>query len=193
MAVAASAEHVYPAISTVTAGEIPLMGLLFWLRALPARLAGRTILAFRGDGSFLAQAIGPGGGFLLLEEAAGRELVIGTVGQFWKPLGGSYPALADSEEFLAFAFPNSAKAVLGFRIVPGETGGSNLITETRIQALGLGARRRFALYWVLIRPGSGLLRRLWLRAIRRRAEREVRGSPSATASPPPQETRRPGR
>jgi hypothetical protein len=31
--------------------------------------------------------------------------------------------------------------------------------------------RRFAVYWRVIYPGSALIRRMWLRAIRLRAER----------------------
>jgi hypothetical protein len=30
------------------------------------------------------------------------------------------------------------------------------------------ARRRFAIYWRLIYPGSALIRRMWLRAIEKR-------------------------
>jgi hypothetical protein len=32
-----------------------------------------------------------------------------------------------------------------------------------------GARRRFAVYWRLIYPGSAIIRRMWLGAIERRA------------------------
>jgi hypothetical protein len=31
--------------------------------------------------------------------------------------------------------------------------------------------RQFAVYWRLIHPGSDIIRRMWLRAIKRRAER----------------------
>ena len=43
-------------------------------------------------------------------------------------------------------------------------------TETRVQAKTPRARRRFALYWFAIRAGSGFIRRMWLRAIRKQAE-----------------------
>ena len=42
-------------------------------------------------------------------------------------------------------------------------------TETRVYATDAWAHRRFARYWTLIRPGSGFIRRMWLRAIQRRA------------------------
>jgi hypothetical protein len=45
-----------------------------------------------------------------------------------------------------------------------------VITETRVYAGTPAARRRFAIYWRFIRPGSGIIRRSWLEAIKRRAE-----------------------
>ncbi|MCA1563325.1 MAG: hypothetical protein LC804_24755 [Acidobacteria bacterium] len=44
-----------------------------------------------------------------------------------------------------------------------------LSTETRIWATDESARRRFGMYWRVIYPGSALIRRMWLRAIRKRA------------------------
>jgi hypothetical protein len=61
--------------------------------------------------------------------------------------------------------PRGLEIRLGFRF-DGET----LSTETRVWAADPPARRRFRLYWLAIRPFSGLIRRLWLRAIKRRAE-----------------------
>jgi hypothetical protein len=43
--------------------------------------------------------------------------------------------------------------------------------ETRIFTPDAVARRRFRRYWLMIRPGSGLIRRLMLRSIRAEAER----------------------
>ena len=43
-------------------------------------------------------------------------------------------------------------------------------TETRVFATDDSARRRFAAFWRVIYPGSALIRRMWLRAIQRRAE-----------------------
>lgn len=50
-------------------------------------------------------------------------------------------------------------------------GSSRLTTETRVFAATPKARAKFALYWLAIRAGSGFIRRMWLRAIKRRAER----------------------
>jgi len=56
------------------------------------------------------------------------------------------------------------KVAFDFRLEGGE-----LSTETRVAGTDAHARRRFGLYWLAIRPGSGLIRREWLRAIERRA------------------------
>jgi hypothetical protein len=44
-----------------------------------------------------------------------------------------------------------------------------LATETRVALTDPAARRAFRRYWLVIRPFSGLVRRSWLRAARRRA------------------------
>ena len=49
--------------------------------------------------------------------------------------------------------------------------GPLLSTETRVHAASRAAAWKFGLYWAAIRAGSGILRRMWLRAIKRRAER----------------------
>ena len=88
------------------------------------------------------------------------------IGRPWSPRGGT-PADAD---FVSFAEPGYAKMALDLRATAdGE--GALLETETRIYLTDAAARRRFAAYWLVIRPFSGLTRRLWLREAKRRAER----------------------
>jgi hypothetical protein len=48
-----------------------------------------------------------------------------------------------------------------------------LTTETRIYATDTSARKKFAAYWRVIYPGSALIRVMWLRAIRGRAEQRL--------------------
>ena len=52
-------------------------------------------------------------------------------------------------------------------------GDGQLVTETRVLSTDARSRRLFTAYWLVIRPGSGLIRRVWLRAIRSRAELAV--------------------
>jgi len=60
-------------------------------------------------------------------------------------------------------------ATMNFVVAPDGRGGSNVVTETRVFANSPGATRAFAAYWRVIYPGSAIIRRMWLRAIERRA------------------------
>jgi len=65
--------------------------------------------------------------------------------------------------------PGYALAAMSTRVTPDGAGGSVVSTETRVFANSPSARRRFAVYWRLIYPGSALIRRMLLRAIERRS------------------------
>jgi hypothetical protein len=70
----------------------------------------------------------------------------------------------------AFDTPGYAKATLAFQTEPSAPAGSLVTTETRVFAADAATQRRFGTYWRIIYPGSALIRRMWLRAIRRRAQ-----------------------
>ena len=107
------------------------------------------------------------GGFFVLADRP-DELVVGVVGRFWTLDGGIHRIAAS--EFVTFAEPGFAKAVFNFH-VREVAGGTVLTTETRIQGTDERARRSFLRYWRVVMPGSAAIRRAWLRAIRKRAER----------------------
>ena len=97
-------------------------------------------------------------------QAFGEDTLV-LVGKPWS-VGGSLRAV---EDFVTFAEPGYAKVAMDLRAVP-DGHGARLETETRIYLTDAFARRRFGLYWLAIRPFSGLVRRGWLRAAKRRAE-----------------------
>ena len=72
--------------------------------------------------------------------------------------------------FRDLADPGYAKAVMNFLVIDEGDGWTRLVTETRVFATDGATARRFAVYWRLIYPGSSLIRRMWLAAIRKRAE-----------------------
>jgi hypothetical protein len=87
----------------------------------------------------------------VLEDVPGEGVVLTLSGQFWRLRGrGTEPP---------------ATAVIDFRALPG-----SLSTETRIHVPDPGSRRKFGRYWRVVRPFSGLIRMLVLRAAKRRAE-----------------------
>jgi hypothetical protein len=152
--VSASKDRVYSAIQTVRPEEIQFFKTLTLIRGI-GRLApeGRPIL-----GSFTA------GAFVLLAEDSGREIVIGRGGD---AIGRRILAAA---EFRAFHPAPLVKIVMNFRIQEVDAAHCWLTTETRVYAAGPHVLRGFATYWRMIYPGSALIRRMWLRAIKVRAE-----------------------
>ena len=165
--VSASPDRVDEAVRAVTIGDMPLARVLFAVRTLPARLR-RARRPAPLDVPLLAHALTLG--FGLLGDDAGEEVVVGMIGQPWKLAGGKTRTFARPEEFVAFAEPGFVKAAMNFRFDRSGSG-TRLTTETRVLATDPRSRRTFRRYWFVIRPGSGLTRRAWLRASARRAER----------------------
>jgi hypothetical protein len=106
--------------------------------------------------------------FVLLAEEPPRELVIGTV--VVAPPKARASGRLTPELFQKKLQPGVALATMNFLVTPDDHGGSTISTETRIYAKNRSALRRFAIYWRVIHPGSDIIRRMWLRAIKQRAE-----------------------
>ena len=153
MAVLAPLEAVMRAVREVTTREILMFRFLTRLRGLTPPAPGERVLEASRRSGFL-ELVG-----------TERELVFGVV--VW-PRTTRPPATPD--EFRTITGRGFAKAVLNFRVEP-QLAMCVVSTETRVWTTDDATRRRFALYWWTIRLGSGLIRRMWLRAIRRRAER----------------------
>jgi hypothetical protein len=154
------------AVQAATPGEMPLVRLLYLLRSGPALLTrGRGLPRARGRP--LWEQMREYGFVTLAEEE--DEIVLGYAGQPWKLAGGSQPGVSSAAEWERFSTPGYVKAALSFRADAAE-GGALLTTETRMAATDEASRRRFGRYWRVIRPGSGAIRRSWLRAAARRAE-----------------------
>jgi hypothetical protein len=139
----------------------PLVHLLFRLRGL--RIPSGSLRDALTSLRFGVLAEGP------------QEIVVGTIGRFWTlHERDNLEAPRGLEDFHTFSPPGWAKGVMTFRVEPRADGSSTLVTETRVLCVDEQARRRFALYWALIRVFSGWIRRDLLGAIARIAEREAR-------------------
>jgi hypothetical protein len=162
----------FAAIRRADLGSGPLTRALFALRALPGlvvspRATARRFLR-RGRSTRVTLDALASAGFVLLAEHPGREVVLGTIGRFWRPSGGMRPFA--SAEFARFDEPGWAKGAWNFRVDPAP-GGATISTETRVLCTDARSRRTFGRYWRIVRPFSGLIRIEMLRAIRREAER----------------------
>ena len=169
--VRASATDTYAALRALRPRDVPAMGALMMLRRLPARLLGRRVASERDDAVPILEGLGRGG-FLTLDEEPGREVVVGIVGQFWRLCPEPVP-LRGPADFVEFSRAGFARAVMNFEILPEGATASRLRTETRIEATDERSRRTFARYWFFVHPGSALIRRVWLRAVRQQAEARV--------------------
>jgi hypothetical protein len=169
--VRAQPEVVFQAVKTLSVSEMPkLVHGLMVLRGLPAKLLGTfhepPASEKNGKMTFLEEMLSAD--FILLAETPGREVVLGLVGEFWR-MAPRAVVQSSSEAFLRFEAPGYAKVAANL-LVTAEKGGAWLQTETRILAMDKTSRRKFGRYWFVIALGSGLIRRLWLRAIKRKAE-----------------------
>src|SRR5882724_7263396 len=115
------------------------------------------------------------GGFIPLGENVGSEIALGLVGRFWMPSGGRLKLRPDA--FRDFAESGNAKVVWTFAVEPLGTGTTRLVTETRVQCLDAASRRRFRVYWLVVRPFSGLIRHAMLGAVAREATRPAATRP----------------
>ena len=170
--IAASAEQVWAALTQVTTGELRLFRLLMGVRVLPGRLLGSPRARFDADEPLLGWAVRFG--FTVLGQEARRELVVGAIGQPWRLAGGRGIAVVDGNGFAAFDQAGYAKMAANFRLDPvAGARAVRLSTETRVACTDAASAGRFARYWRLVRPASGAIRRSWLAAIKRRAERHA--------------------
>ena len=165
--VKASREQTYRALKAVTAEEIAFYHTLVWIRRFGQ--SGRESILNPPPGQPLLE-VATRTDFVVLAEEPDREVVVGTlVGapKGWQPSGKS-----TREKFKAFSEPGFVLAAMNFRLedADGEPGVTIVTTETRVYATDPHTLRSFARYWRAIYPGSALIRRMWLRAIVRRAE-----------------------
>ena len=162
-------EKVFSAIHAVRADEILLFRTLIAIRRCGEGGGPESILTAPEEKPLLDVATHTT--FVLLEEEAPRELVVGTV--ITAPRGAGFARLTP-DLFRQTLPPGVVLAAMNFAVAPDSDGGSTVSTETRIYANSPAALRRFGIYWRLIHPGSDIIRRMWLRAIRLRAEGEGR-------------------
>lgn len=162
ISVAAPPSRVFEAIKRVRADEIRLFRTLTWIRRGGQPLPPSILNA--GERESLIDAA-TRSRFVRLADDVPRELVIGTL--VMAP-PGTHVTLTP-QVFQQDLAPGFALATMSFVVAPDGPGRSFVSTETRVFANSPSARRRFAAYWRVIYPGSALIRRMWLRAIERRA------------------------
>jgi hypothetical protein len=170
--IAASKDRVYAAIRKVTPEEILFFKTLTWMRRFGKPSPAGVLNAPERRPILETFTVGA---FLVLADDPGREIVFGRAGNPRR--GGALPA----EEFKAAHQGEFVKIAMNFRIEEMDATHCPLTTETRVYAAGPQVVRGFAAYWRMIYPGSALIRRMWLRAIKLRAEAASESDPASEA------------
>ena len=173
----AAPDVVFNSIREADLASAPITRTLFALRYVPAALAS-IVRSPRGAwGEYQRRGANrhslrlrdfEAAGFRVVAERAPGELVIGLLGRFWTPRG-ALCADVTAESFRRGPPDGQALAGWNFTVTATSNGASELRTETRVWCAA-DARWKFRFYWLLVRPGSGLIRRDMLRAIRNDAE-----------------------
>ncbi len=169
----ASPQDAYTAIRETNLRD-PIVDALFAVRELPLRIGRRLrgekpTTTTRPKVTF-GDIVQLGPGWVPLAEEPGVELVIGSVGRFWRKDYGGRPVTAD--QFVLFQEPGYAKLAISLAARPAGTG-CIVRYEARTATTDASARRTFRRYWRLIAPGVGLVMRRVLRRIKAEAERPV--------------------
>ena len=139
-----------------------------WIvRILETLRTGKLVSPSRVAGN-LSQRL-QGTGFVMLAEVTNEELLMGIAGRFWRRDGGRCFDLR-VEDFVEFARPGYAKVAWNFNVRANSSGGTVLSTETRTKCFGRAAKWKFGIYWFLIYPASGLIRRAILNRVKSDAE-----------------------
>lgn len=112
--------------------------------------------------------------FTLLEQTDDQQLAFGLAGKFWQSDYGQV-AMMDAEAFQVFNAPGAAKLVLSYHAEKLDEHHTRLTTETRVFCLDKQAQRKFAPYWYLIRPVSGMIRLRMLRSMSKIARERLLG------------------
>lgn len=147
----------------------PLVFALMTARGAPGRVRGHRATA--PPSLMLARDSGVLPGWLLLGEIAGREIVFGAVGTFWKPDIEWHDVTA--EEFADFSEPGWGKIACHLLVRPAGAGRSILSYECRTATTDAASKARMSRYWWLIRPVVAYILRAVLRTIRANVDAHV--------------------
>jgi len=164
--IAASRASVYQALWTGDMGGSLVIKSLLALRSLPAIVSHPRQMRQRLRPINLQTITELG--FGRLAEEPDREIVFGLAGRFWRPTGDILPF--SEESFRHPAPPGLARAVWNFAVQDAGPGRTILSTETRVVCGDKATRLKFRTYWLMVRPFSGLIRMIMLRAVRRLCE-----------------------
>lgn len=181
ISVNAEPAQVYTAVKELLPRELSwVVRFLLDVRDLPAKLLRRASNEKIEAEPFLSQMLKEGA--TLLEDSQ-DAVVFGMIGEFWKLTGGDELRFSSKQEFAEFDKTNYTTAIADLRICRGDKK-TVLSTETRVSVPVEKNRKKFAFYWRIIYWPGDWIRRLWLRAIKRKAEKIAAALPPVSIEAP---------
>lgn len=148
-------ERMWQALASVSMNDLAVTRALMAVRSLGRTTALQDIRLVDGGPLQVVAADPP------------RGMVAAAIGRPWRPLPVKMQ-LSSPEEFREFDGPGWTKYLTDFRLTPVPSG-TAISTETRCLSTSRRAKLAFGVYWLLIRPFSGLVRREMLAAVDRMA------------------------
>jgi len=148
-------DKVYSVVHAIDASHSTICKWLFRLRGFPSHMA-----TLDGLQKF---------GFVMLGDVPLKELAFGLVGKFWT-YSGKIQRLS-SENFKDFQQDGFAKAVGNIALKSLGARRTLVECETRVLCYGNQSAFFFRLYWTLVSPFSGLIRKEWLKIIKKESEK----------------------
>lgn len=167
----AAPSDVYRALWTTDLGSSSIVRGLMTLRSLPKLLFGAR--TGRSAPRVVRLQTMIDGGFGKLAEEEGREIVLGVSGRFWRPVDNLLPFR--EADFHGPVRAGTARAVWNFHVAGTSTGRTMLSTQTRVVCGDAASRLKFRAYWLFVRPFSGWIRIVMLRAVARECRGEGNG------------------
>jgi hypothetical protein len=164
ISIKASREAVYQTLWSADLGGSLIVKALLGLRSLPEIILHPRRLLKRGRKITLQTVIDSGFGILYQQP---DEIVLGVTGRFWRLTGNLSPF--KREDFDLPVASGFARGVWNFSMKENVPGRTILSTETRVICGDSKSRRKFLAYWFFVRPFSGLIRLVMLRAVRKAA------------------------
>lgn len=149
--VCCSKEQAYSSARNLDFSKSKIIKFLFALRGLPT-------------GDMTLEGFCRNVNFTLLEEIQNEEFIIG----FWANTG--VEKILDREQFSVDNESRRLKVVWNFKIDPVEKDLIVVSTETRIYCSAMITKLVFSIYWMLVRPFSGLIRQKMLHIIKQSVE-----------------------
>jgi hypothetical protein len=166
----ASPSKIFSAVREVTLADMPLAQALGEIRRLPGRLASQMSGGMPRHEPFINLMLN-GMGSVVLAEEPNCEIAIGTIGKLHSLADLHFVSLANVEAFLHFNDPDYEKLAASVRIDSGDANsGYTLTLEHRTHALSEAADRKYAACWLAIKPSGNFVSKLFLTAVKRRAE-----------------------